>query len=188
MTTWQHFIGGHYHSDYRFILEARRNGISRNVPIQVARGFHYGDRVQLLRWARKGNLVYAFAEMVVTSVVLPHELSQQVMDKLADRMELSYSPSSLHIQRDCGSYDMCGCWTISGDFDIPDIIKAAIEVSGGKEFKVMIGGQLSKEYDQPVKITSAKKFTRGFRKAEFETSEPIEDIRQILGIKNYRRK
>lgn len=136
MTTWLHFIGDNYKDDYRFILEARRNGISRNVPLQVARGFHFGDRVQLLRWKRKGNLVYAFAEMVVNSVVLPHEIAQQVTDKLAEYMELSYDPSPLHIDRDCGSYDIGGTWTISDNTQISDIIRYALEAAGDKKIEV----------------------------------------------------
>ena len=189
MTTWLHFIGGHYQHDYRFILEARRNGISRNVPVQNARGFHYGDTVKLLRWQRGGKLVYAFAEMRITSVILPHELSQKITDKLGDRLELTYSPNSLHIERDCGSYDMCGCWTISSDFDIPDILKAAIEVSGDEKFKVMIGGYLSKEYDPPERITTPIKFSRGFQKSDVQLEPLAEDIiKQIYGIRNYRRK
>lgn len=187
MNTWLHFIGDNYRDDYRFILEARRNGISRNVPLQVARGFHYGDRVQLLRWKRRGNLVYAFAEMVVSSVVMPHEISQQVIDKMVDKMELSYDPSPLHIDRDCGSYDICGTWTVSDRTDIPDIIRIALEVAGDKKLKCMIGGYLIKIYDKPIRILGVK-FTRGFQKSDIQSGEPIEDeVRQILGIRNYRR-
>lgn len=189
MTTWLHFIGDNYRHDYNFILEARTNGVSRNIPLQNARGFHYGDTVKLLRWRRKGKLVYAFAEMRVTSLILPHELSQKVIDKLMDRVEMTYSPNSLHIERDCGSYDMCGCWTITSDFDIPDLIKAALEIAGDTQFKVMIGGYISREYDTPQKITSPIKFSRGFQKADVQM-EPAgeETIKQIYGIQNYRRK
>jgi len=185
MTHWLHFIGDNYKDDYRFILEARRNGITRNVPAQTARGFHYGDTVQLLRWKRGGKLVYAFAEMVVNQVTLPKELSDKVAEALKDRISIHYDPSPLHIDRDCGSYDICGTFTVEGDIDIPDIIKAAQEISKDEKFRCMVGGRLLKVYDTPIKFPGVK-FTRGFQKGNYR--DHIEDVKQIVGIENYRRK
>lgn len=104
---WFHFIGGYYKSVEKFLTEAKRLGITRRIPVQIARGMNFGDKIILLRWKHKCAM--AFAEMIVTNIVLDEGISEQVCQKLAEKGKVKplrgigeIKPTT--IIRECGSY------------------------------------------------------------------------------------
>lgn len=191
MTTWYHYIGGKYKNKTRFVAEAKSYGISRRVPAQVARGFHFGDRVILLRYhSRKG--VEAFAEMRINEVIFEKEIAAQIGSKLQEDGLATYEAGSLgatHVHRECGDYEINGGWTVDQEkVDIPDLVKAAQELSIDTVF-CMIGGKLLKVYDQPTWLEPAPQFTRGFIKSsDAEESFEYEDDNRMVEIKDYKRR
>jgi hypothetical protein len=160
ITCWLHYVGGHYGTTERFVAEARRVGVTRRIPAQIARGMHFGDKVVFLRWGGHGR-VWAFAEMTIQTVTLMGDLAGKVGAKLAAAGKAEYQASEPQIvQRECGWYVTCGAWVVSAD--LPDVMAAAIAAAAGEEVFAMIGGPLSEVYDAPVLLSPAPNFTRGF--------------------------
>ena len=191
MTTWNHFVGGSYKNKTRFLQEAKKVGISRRVPANIARGFHFGDRVILLRYhSRKG--VEAFGEMVINEIIFPKEITEKIGAELIKSGAIEYRPGPLggaNVHRECGSYVIMGSYVItSPDYDIPQLVKMAQELDKENTVFCMIGGKLMKEYANPVWLDPAPKFTRGFIKSDDADTFEYEGENKIIEIANYRRK
>jgi len=177
--TWTHYIGGYYRTTDDFIREARAQGVTRRIPAQVARGMQYGDRVVLLRWGGKGR-VWAFAEMLINGVVLggkehrEGELARKVGERLQAEGRAHYTEGGGAVERECGCYLVCGTWTVDAELsEIMDIAIQTAEQEGTKCF-AMIGGALSKVYAEPVLLSPAPKFTRGFTRADDQATGDTE--------------
>lgn len=156
--TWLHFIGGYYKSSEKFLSEAKHFGITRRIPAQIAMGMSFGDKIILLRW--KNKLAYAFAEMTISNIVLESQVSEKVCQKLAEtgKAKPSGKSENVVINRECGSYVSIEPWDT--DAEISEIIEMALkEVSGDQKLFVMIGGILTKVYDNPIEMVGVK-FTR----------------------------
>jgi hypothetical protein len=123
-TRWMHYIGGYYRSHHAFIREAKVMGISRRIPAQVARGMNYGDTVVLLRYCSKKR-VYAFAEMIITGLVLSGDIAQAVGEKLQAQGKATYTAGGGMISRECGSYMIMGTWNVDAELsEVMDIVTA----------------------------------------------------------------
>jgi hypothetical protein len=172
---WGHYIGGYYKDIETFIAEAMEFGVSRRAPAMLAMGMHYGDRVVLLRYHGKGN-VEAFGEMVITNLFLDEEAAQAV----AEQVKCQYVPDGQVVTRECGEYTITGTWVIEAD--IPEIVRIAMQSS---KF-VMIGGALTREYETPVHLSPAPKFTRGFMRMPCDASyEYSPQPGQVVGVAGY---
>jgi len=189
VTTWLHYVGGHYDSPEKFIREAQRLGITRRCPPQVALGMDYGDRVILLRYGGKGK-VFAFAEFTIDRLTLDGDLAQKVGEKFKAEGKATYSEGGGCVERECGSFFILGTWQVEAA--MAEVVRAAMEIAEGegKPVSVMIGGTLSRVYDAPVLLQPAPNFTRGFIRADemasFEFFGNATDTpRQIVAIENY---
>ena len=195
MTTWAHFVGGTYKGTDRFIREAKKQGITRRVQANTARGFHFGDRVVLLRYRGKGK-VLAFGEMVIKEVIFDAEITKKIAEALIEAGAAEYSPGPLggtHVHRECGSYLMGGSFVITiPEFDIPWLCAKAQEIA--KELHIdtvfcMIGGNLVDEYS--TWLDPAPNFTRGLIKMDgfSANAESVSDgENKMVEISNYRRR
>jgi hypothetical protein len=191
INTWMTYVGRYYKTPKHFIREAEKHGITRRIPAQVARGMQYGDRVVLLRYGRK-DYVFAFAEMVIESVILEGEIADEIGHELQKEGKASYTPSGGMVTRECGSYMIFGSWSV--DAELSEIVGKAIEIAKRKEkdIFVMIGGKLSRVYNQPIILSPAPKFTRGFIRAndqatfEMSVNEQERD-KNIICIESYQK-
>lgn len=189
MSSYGHFVGGRYDSPTRFVNEAKRVGWSRNVNALFARGLHYRDRIVFMR-LRRDKSVQAFAEGSIGSITFKNPaLSSMLGAALMASSQAQYSPSPLSIQRECGSYNISGEYTVSPEIDIPQIVAMALRIA--KEHNLdtscMIGGSLVREY-KPVILQPAPKFTRGFIRIDDDETFEAPEQRSILAIENYRKK
>lgn len=187
---WMHYIGGYYDSVERFIREAKRQGVSRRIPLQVARGMRFGDRVILLRYHDK-TTVSAFGEFVVRNIFFDDAISQAVGKRLEETGKAQYFEGGGSVMRECGSYIIAGTWLVT--VEIPEIVDIALELSEGKPAFAMIGGPLTKVYQPPVFLDPAPKFSRGFIRsnlddATFEFADGPEEDHTIVGIQSYNKR
>lgn len=188
-----HFIGGYYSSPEKFVKEAQGpGGIARRIPAQVARGMAFGDRVVLLRYNGKGNVI-AFAEMVIDGVTFEGNMAGKVGKKLVEEGRATYIPGGMVVSRECGSYLIAGVYEVTGDVTLAETVQMAQSAAGeGEKVFVMIGGHLSKVYDKPVILSPAPNFTRGFFHAEdgsFIYEGPDDDgpVNRVVGVQDYRK-
>ena len=162
MTTWRHFVGGHY-TPGKFIQEARRLGVTRRVAANVARAMAFGDVVQLLHWQRGRPVL--FAEFTITDIILPVEISVEVRKK-HHRLKISGGGDGQRIVRECGSYEMVGACAIEpGDnLTLQQIATESIEIAERLKLSswFMVGGPLTKVYEPPVEVSPPPRFSRGF--------------------------
>jgi len=188
VNTWMHYVGGSYKSTDHFVREAQHHGISRRIPAQVARGMAYGDRVVMLRWGGP-DCVTAFAEMTITKLVLDSDMADKVGERLREQGKAAYTQGGETIQRECGSYFICGTWHV--DAEISEVMDIAIQIAEaeGRSVFVMVGGTLTKTYADPILLQPAPKFTRGFIRADneamFVMHDEHEPERQVVSISGY---
>jgi hypothetical protein len=191
--TWLHFIGGYYRTSDLFLVEAQAHGFSRRIPAQVARGMHFGDQVVFLRYG--GQTVYAFGEGVLTRVAFDAQIAMQLGEELARRGLADYSLDGGQVTRACGEYLVTGTWKVVAEIDLPELIEAALRIAQSIDREplfVMVGGDLTAAYTNPVFLQPAPRFTRGFIKAEpgstFRyTGAPTSSESKILAVKQYRK-
>jgi hypothetical protein len=162
-STWLHYVGGHYGTTEAFVAEARQAGVTRRIPAQVARGMQYGDRVVFLRWGGPGR-VWAFAEMVIETVTLMGNLAVKVGARLAAAGRAEYHAGEQIIKRSCGWYVVAGTWIVKAS--LSEVLEAAIDAAAGEDVFCMIGGPLTRAYGEPVMLSPAPKFTRGFIRSD----------------------
>ncbi len=195
--TWLHFIGGYYRTPDHFLTEGKKHGFSRRIPAQVARGMHFGDKVVFLRYGgQTAKTVFAFGEGVVTRVTFDAQIAAQLGQELERRGLAEYTPGGETVLRECGTYIMAGTWTVAPELDLPHLIEAATRIAQAQgattPLFVMLGGELTAAYDNPVFFQPAPHFTRGFIKTEpgstFRyTGEAGEYAHKILAVRNYRK-
>ena len=192
-TTWAHYIGRYYQSTDLFIREARRLGITRRVPMQIAASMQFGDRVILLRYDNRR--VFAFAEMVITGVVFDERISKSIGERLVAEGRATFNPGGGACQRECGTYIVIGTYTVADDVDLPEIIQAATEIAAQNGLKpfVMISGELYIVYDNPIFLDPAPPFTRSFMQFDRQPTykylnNQLEAANRIIEIEGYEKK
>ncbi len=191
---WHHFIGGHYASPESFVAEAQKQGISRRIPAQNAKGMSFGDRVVLLRFVN-AETVIAFAEMVVSRVMLDGEITQKIGNDLQEAGRASYQENGgagEMVNRECGEYLIAGTWQVDPDVDIAELIRMAERYADGEKLFVMLGGELSQVYATHRLLNPPPKFTRGFARRTprpdfFYNDAPASDERVVYGVRNYQK-
>jgi hypothetical protein len=193
INTWLHFIGGYYNNTERFISEAEKYGITRRAPAQTVRGMQFGDRLIFLRYGARGKATFAFAEARITGVTLQGEIAKQVTAELVAEGKAEFQGGGggggTLVNRECGSYLVVGSWTVK--CDLSEVVKRAIakaEATGEILF-IMVNAQLTQAYAQPVSLSPAPKFTRGFIKAKDDASYlPSVDYQKhgdVVAVMNY---
>ena len=193
--TWLHYIGGYYTETDKFINEAIKSRISRRAPAQQVRGMQFGDRLILLRYLRKG-MITAFGEAQIIGITFDHEIAKIIGDQMiAEGKAEFHEPSggATVIQRECGSYILLGSWIVT--CSLSDVMELAIKASNerGEQLFVMINAELTKIYDNPIFLSPAPKFFRGFQRAddysEYIFSEPeMVTKKNVFAIQNYSKK
>lgn len=189
--TWMHYIGKQY-TIPKFLKEAKRYGVSRRIPAQIAKGMNFKDIVVLLRWEGLGK-VSAFAEMMITGLTFDHEIAEQVGKKLQENGQATYAEAGgggVSINRECGSFSIGGTWTVTAS--IPEIMALAEEANkdSGKPLFVMLYGSLAQVYDAPQRLTPAPSFTRGFIRCKqmMSFAPPTDETAVVVSIANYRKR
>lgn len=193
--TWLHFIGGYYKSTEMFVSEAKRQRISRRAPAQQVRGMQFGDRLVLLRYMRKAQ-VMAFAEAQIVGITLDHEIAEAVGDELQKQGLAEYhapgAGGGTIITRECGSYRMCGSWSVR--CELSDVMEIAINAAGekGETLFVMVNAELTQAYESPTYLQPAPKFTRGFIKPADQSIYSITPVETVVepemwAIQNYQK-
>jgi hypothetical protein len=196
-STWMHFIGGYYKDEKQFIHEARKQGISRRAPAQTVRGMEFGDRLVFLRYVGAGS-VFAFAEGQIVGLTLDGDIAKQVGDRLIEEGKAEYHEGGGMVQRECGSYFVIGTFSVNVSLketmDIAQEIQAKQAREQGKEPEplfVMVNARLTRSYEDPVYLSPAPKFTRGFTRSNdtsFVAPGDFAPERKVIAIEGYAKK
>jgi hypothetical protein len=192
--TWMHFIGGFYGNVDKFINEAIKYRISRRVPAQIVKGMQFGDRLVLLRYANPD--VFAFAEAQIIGITLDHEIAKEVGERLKANGQAEYqdapSGGGALIERECGSYILCGSWVVK--CSLAEVMAIALEISAARAetLFVMVNAELTQIYQNSVYLHPAPKFTRGVIKpmdqsTYFVSPEPTVSEPTVFAIRNYQK-
>lgn len=180
--TWMHFIGGYYANTDRFVNEAIKSRISRRAAAQQVRGMQFGDRLVLLRYQRKGEIM-AFGEAQITGITLDHEIAKEVGERLeADGLAEYNEPSGggSMVTRECGSYMLIGFWSVKCELSGVMDIASEIAKEKGETLFVMVNAELTQIYESPTYLQPAPKFTRGFIKPADQSSYSVTPIAMVV--------
>jgi hypothetical protein len=192
-STWMHFIGSYYDSTDKFIREAEKYGISRRAPYQAVRGMQFGDRLVCLRYFNKQQ-VAAFAEATITGITLDHEIAKEVGERLKAEGKAEYNePASgggTIIARECGSFILCGSWSVT--CSLVEVMDIAEEIAKQKDIKlsVMVFARLVSCYDKPVYLQPTPKFSRGFMRgddSQFISPDDHAPEQTVFAIQDYQK-
>lgn len=197
VSSWMHFIGGYYKNEETFVAEAQKSGISRRIPAQVIRGMEFGDRLVFLRYV-KGNS-FAFAEGIVIGITLEGPIAKQVGEKLIQEGKAEYHQGGGKIERACGSYFVIGTYevraTLKETMDIAQQLHDQQQKGKSEDEReplfVMVNATLTQAYANPVYLSPAPKFTRGFIRSDdssFVAPGDFSPERNIIAIDGYARK
>jgi hypothetical protein len=210
MTAWLHYIGGKY-TPQKFVIEARKHGVSRRIPARLLKSISWGDKVYCATWegslSKNGiNIMEGFggesegvgkfkegrAEIftmftIDRIVIEDHEINVAVQRRLREQglIRAVYDAPSRTVRRACGYYVECGSVIVKDGTTIAQIAEIAFEVAAGRPFSVMIQGALRKTYAPPRVL--AAPFTRGLMRIEdFDTQEII-DVSQhaVVEVRNH---
>lgn len=191
-STWMHYIGqGYYADEKKFLREAKKSGISRRAPAQIARGMEFGDRLVFLRYVRQGS-VFALAEGRIHGITLDHEIAQEVGERLIEDGRAEYHEGGGAVERECGSYLVVGTFTVRAS--LKEVITTAQAIHARKKgdtpMFVMVNAKLTTAYPEPVFLQPAPKFTRGFIRSEFFFEPPNKQTTggDVIAISGYTRK
>ena len=142
------------------------------------------------------DVISAFAEAQIVGVTLDHEIAKAVGDKLKEQGLAEYhepgAGGGTIIQRECGSYLMCGSWSIK--CELSDVMEMAIETAKekGETLFVMVNAELVQTYEAPTYLQPAPKFTRGFSKPIDQSQLSITPVETVVepemwAIQNYQK-
>jgi hypothetical protein len=155
---------------------------------------NFGDRLLLLRWNRPD--VFAFAEASISGMTLDHEIADAVGKELEEKGLATYEGAGggtgLNIERDCGSYCVCGTWTVRCSWG--DVVNIALQIAQarGETLFLMINARLTAAYKDPVYLQPVPKFTRGFTRVSVDTSYQVSDSELLNGsvfaIRDYQKR
>ena len=189
MEHWLTYIGKQYTAN-KFIAEARRTDISRNVAPNIAKTLHFKDIVTCLQWRGKTIPPVAFAQFRITRILLDAQVSTEVTTQLEKEGKAVFSGGGGMVSRECGHYVISGGWAVK-DIDLSEIAELADAIAKEKKVKTkfMVGGTLSRVIEPAVAVIPAPPFTRGFMRARdwnFEiTDEGVIEQTQLLAVTNY---
>jgi len=187
MARWYHYVGGFY-SMAKFIEEAQRLGVTRRVAPTVAKTLAYGDRVVLLNWGT-GN-VTAFAEFRIDKLTVDGSLAEDVGRTLVQegRAHFSDGGGGAFVVRACGSYEIGGTWHVDAALDeVVDLVQQAAQERGVKA-KLMVGGKLTRVFDEPALLQPPPSFQRGFIPCEDDGSFEYDGEASLVQVNHYQRR
>jgi hypothetical protein len=201
MAAWLHYIGGNY-TPRRFVIEARKHGVSRRIPARLLKSISWGDKVYCATWegslsslSKNGiNIMEGFggeskgvgkfqegraeifAMFTIDRIVIEdREINVAVQRRLREQgliKEVHDSPGKM-VRRACGYYVESGSIIVSERTTIAQIAEIAFEIAAGQRFNVMIQGRLRKVYAPPRAL--AAPFTRGLMRIE-DLDQDVIDI------------
>lgn len=199
MSTYFHYIS----KPKSFLPPALAHGASRHCPVNIARGMNFGDRVILLKYRGKSIPPAVFAEMIVNAISFEDNLN--VGQELLEQGRCEYtdytggSSAGVQVDRECGSFNLAGGWTLSADVTLQEVIEIAerkMAEQGGKpgDIRCMIWGKIVMVYDVPMTIDPPPQNKRGFTHVPPGTrigdapilAEPITN--EVRVVENYERK
>lgn len=162
MNTWINFAGKKYYPDARsFVKEAQQDGCTRRVAPKTLQRMAFGDRVVMA--IMEGNSAVLIGEFPIEKI---SGLSEEATAKIAEKYEVHSVDSSLigkRITRGCGEYIIGFVFQV--DASIEQIAEALEECDNPG--LPMVGGPFTKY--QPIRMTSMRKYTPGFRLFDWAT-------------------
>jgi hypothetical protein len=183
---WATYVGGYY-SKAKFIEESQRLGVSRRAPASVVKQMCFGDTVAVLDWQR-GEPV-GFAEFVITGLVLPHQIAEQVTEILEAEGKVkskSKSEGGSTIVRECGTYDIGGSYEVTADIgEITYLAEQEAEVAQ-VPLDILVQGQLTRIVDPPEMMPDGYPFYRGF--ARWSAAVPKDIDGTVAGQVGYKQR
>jgi hypothetical protein len=114
---------------------------------------------------------------------------------LEEQGNATYTEGGGMVSRECGSYMIMGTWNV--DAELPEVMDIVTEIAAEKGMMdatfVMISGELTTVYDDPVYLEPAPPFTRGFIRVDDGATftlfgEAEEPGNKIIAIESYQKK
>jgi len=204
---WLHYIGGKY-TQKSFIAEAKRYGFSRRIPSHMLKLIKWGDPIYFATWRGTKDLTLIgdngkeeenhfkrgkaeiFAKGKIDRITIEDpEVNRKVQERLRKEGKIirTYGGSGRMVKRACGYYYEGGGAETTAELD--EIYEIAVEVAGGKPFKVMIMGDLIEVFDPPKEINAP--FTRSLLHYDDPAGQILDVEYEVHGaiveLKDYRR-
>lgn len=185
MTTFLHYIGARYKPE-RFIAEAEKYGVTRRVAWHRAKKFSFGDRVLLAQWS-KGE-PYLFAEFAINSIVVEGDAGAETIAHLMEEglIQGDIIQGDFEVKRECGSYSIvCAC-RLDESVTIEELVELCQSTTDEPWF--MVGGPLTKVFDDPVDLDERVGFFRGFKEVGSERDPETSTPSALQVVERYRQK
>ena len=183
-----HYVGKKLYNINRFEREAKRYGVQRAIPFRSIKDFEFGNKILLAHYmGKKENATNVFGYFRVEEIV--NNLPEKVREKLIVELDVVAVIDSSGIERRaCGSYAVGGGVIIENN--IKDLIEKTIKVCEEEKVDpVMYKWFLKGSYTSiPNFIMKPAKFTRGYRKIEFEgdLGKELIETKSLGWIRNYK--
>jgi hypothetical protein len=189
------YVGKDYND---FIGEAKRYGVSRNIPAQSAYGLEWGEEVfcatfdpytkeyfQALGMEpnRTGNAKLICSFRFEELFIKEPPLHAAVMAELIERGLVSnIEATDIEIERDCGAFVISSIAEVKVEVGV--LIQIIRDLAKKLDLKpqIMIGGPLIQEFPEEEYVPGVK-FTRGMMR--FKDSTPGKSSPKVIGIHSY---
>ncbi|RKY57538.1 MAG: hypothetical protein DRP94_08610 [Candidatus Latescibacterota bacterium] len=199
MSTYLHYVGGLYTPE-KFVEEARRIGVSRRIPLRSIRNLKWGDEVLCASWEPHKAVVIergeekehsagfkegkarVFCSFKVTRLFVEDPDTNFVLQtrlRARDKIVSEALEEERRVERECGTYYTSGSITV--DASIEEIYGIIADIN--PKAKVMIGGELHREFSPPV-VLDGVPFTRTLYKLWDEETELKEG--EVVFIQDHR--
>lgn len=187
-----HFIGKNKYTPESFSVEARKIGVSRAIPLQVALGFEFGDKI-LLAMDMSGCRAYLFGGFIISGFT-PLNLTPEEKKAFFDTIKIKKTEKVQElIKRGCGTYVLEREITIENNQPFKECLLKLKEIKA--DAKILLNGvyfDLKKPFEYyPLCFTRGITYTDlGIPEADKHLvnalSEKVENV--IYEIKDYNKK
>ena len=200
MSTYLHYVGGLYTPE-KFVEEAKRIGVSRRIPLRSIRNLKWGDEVLCATWEPykavlieggeekehsagfKEGKARVFCSFKVTRLFVEDpDINYVLLAELhfiRGKVLKEVSSGVMQVERECGTYYVSGSVLVSASIEEIYEILSVI----APKAKVMIGGELYREFSPPV-VLDGVPFTRTLYKLWDEKTELKEG--EVVLIQDHR--
>ena len=137
MSSWMHFIGKSYYDIDTFIAEAKKFGITRRLPLSLAKGMSWGDIVTCVQKEGSNKSHSVFMEFPITRIAGLPEGTSAKLGKILPMRQLDVEPEE--ISRECGEYETTGTFEVDAPLSDLAMTLDGMKKEGEDVGKLMIG-------------------------------------------------
>ncbi len=192
---WLHYIGKGLYTRKTFETEARKYGVSRAIPIKIAKSMKWGEKIFLAFFeglkedcTEQEALVFGYFTIDKVNYQLPDELRDKFLSQLDVVHHEDYTKGGsegLGVSRKCGSYSIASSTTVTNSLQECLEKYEQICLKHGINPKIFLQGDYCPI--EPIRVFAP--FTRSVARLELpingvgESKEPEKAAQQIKDYK-----